>query len=195
MSSVPTIVLARHGETEWSKSGRHTGRTDLPLTPKGESDGRRLAARLAGTTYTHVLSSPLERARRTAELAGFQPLIDPALLEWDYGRYEGLKTAEIRVERPDWLLFRDGCPDGESPIAIAERVDRLIGRLRALTGTVLLFAHGHILRVLAARWIGQPVTFAGSLLLSTATVSTLGFDHGDIDEPAVSLWNDGHHLL
>jgi probable phosphoglycerate mutase len=195
MSDMPTLWLARHGETEWSKSGQHTGRTDIPLTAKGEADGRRLATRLAGVTYSHVLSSPLQRARRTAELAGYQPVIDPALLEWDYGRYEGLTTAEVRKDRPDWELFRDGCPDGESPFDVAARVDRLIVRLRSLSGDVLLFAHGHILRCLAARWVGQPVTFAGALLLSTATVSSLGFDHGHPDEPAISLWNDGHHLL
>ncbi|HEY2785701.1 MAG TPA: histidine phosphatase family protein [Fimbriiglobus sp.] len=194
MSEVPTVDLARHGETEWSKSGQHTGRTDIPLTAKGESDGRRLADRLAGTAYSHVLSSPLQRAAKTAALAGFQPEIDADLLEWNYGRYEGLMTADIRRDRPDWDLFRDGCPDGESPAEIADRVDRLIGRLRQRSGRLLLFAHGHILRVLAARWVGQPVTFAGSLLLSTATVSTLGFDHADPDEPAISLWNDGHHL-
>lgn len=194
MSTVPTIYLARHGETEWSKSGQHTGRTDLPLTAKGESDGRKLAERLAGIDFTRVFCSPLQRARRTAELAGFRPVVDTELLEWNYGQYEGLKTAEIRRDRPDWELFRDGCPGGESPAEVAARVDRLIGRLRTLSGNVLLFAHGHILRCLAARWVGQPVTFAGSLLLSTATVSTLGFDHGRPDEPAICLWNDGHHL-
>ena len=194
MSGVPTIWLARHGETAWSKAGRHTGRTDLPLTPQGEDDGRRLGARLAGTTFARVYSSPLVRARRTAELAGFRPEIDDALLEWDYGRYEGRTTAAVREDRPDWVLFRDGCPGGESPGDLAARADMLIARLRALTGDVLLFAHGHVLRVLAARWVGQPVTFAGALLLSTATVSVLGFDHGDPDEPALRLWNDGHHL-
>jgi probable phosphoglycerate mutase len=194
MSVVPTIVLARHGATEWSADGRHTGRTDLPLTPKGEDDGRRLKSRLAGTAYTRVFSSPLQRAKRTAELAGFTPVIEPDLLEWNYGRYEGLTTADVRKDRPDWVLFRDGCPAGESPSEIAVRVDRLIARLRTLSGTVLLFAHGHVLRVLAARWVGQPVTFAGALLLSTATVSGLGFDHGHPDEPAIQLWNDGHHL-
>jgi broad specificity phosphatase PhoE len=194
MSGVPTVYLARHGETEWSRSGRHTGRTDLPLTAKGEDDGRRLAGRLASLTFTHVFSSPLGRAKRTAELAGFQPKIDTDLLEWNYGRYEGLTSAEIRRDRPDWILFRDGCPEGESPTEIGARVDRLIGQVRTLSGNVLLFAHGHVLRVIAARWVEQPVMFAGSLLLSTATVSTLGFDHGRLDEPAVSLWNDGHHL-
>jgi len=194
MTGVPTIVLARHGETEWSKAGRHTGRTDLPLTAKGEADGRRLADRLGGTEYSHVFSSPMQRARRTAELAGFNATVEDGLLEWNYGRYEGLTTAEVRKDRPDWNLFGDGCPGGESPADIAGRVDRLIGRLRTLSDSVLLFAHGHVLRVLAARWVGQPVTFAGALLLSTATVSTLAFDHGHPDEPAIQLWNDGHHL-
>jgi probable phosphoglycerate mutase len=194
MTDVPTVYLARHGETEWSKSGRHTGRTDLPLTPKGEDDARRIGARLAGVTFAHVLSSPLQRARRTAELAGFAPVIDPGLMEWDYGEYEGLRTAEIRDRRPNWELFRDGCPGGESVQAIADRVDPVVARLKALTGDVLVFAHGHVLRVLAARWVGQPVAFARALLLSTATLSVLAFDHKDPDEPAIRLWNDDRHL-
>jgi broad specificity phosphatase PhoE len=194
MTEVPTVYLARHGETEWSKAGRHTGRTDLPLTPKGEDDARRIGARLAGVRFAHVLSSPLQRARRTAELAGFAPVIDPGLAEWDYGEYEGLKTAEIRDRRPNWELFRDGCPGGESVQAIADRVDPVVARLKALTGDVLVFAHGHVLRVLAARWVGQPVAFARALLLSTATLSILAFDHKDPDEPAIRLWNDDRHL-
>src|SRR5688572_11846352 len=138
MTDVPTVYLARHGETEWSKAGRHTGRTDLPLTPKGEDDARRIGARLAGVGFAHVLSSPLQRARRTAELAGFAPVIDPGLAEWDYGEYEGLRTAEIRDRRPNWDLFRDGCPGGESVQAIADRVDPVVARLKALTGNVLV---------------------------------------------------------
>jgi len=187
--SVPTIYLARHGETEWSKSGRHTGRTDLPLTPAGEDAARRLAERLRGTTFARVFSSPLARALRTAELAGFTPEAESDLLEWDYGEYEGKTSAEIRAANPRWLLFRDGCPGGESPHAIAARADRLAAKLKGLTGNVLCFAHGHVLRVLGARWVGQPVAFAACLLLDTAALSVLSFDHGRLDEPAIKTWN------
>jgi len=187
--SVPTIYLVRHGETEWSKSGKHTGRTDVPLTARGEADGARLGARLSGTTFATVLSSPLVRARRTAELAGFAPEIEPELIEWNYGDYEGKTSAEIRATRPGWLLFRDGCPDGESPGAVAKRVNRLAAKLKGLSGNVLCFAHGHVLRVLAARWVNQPVTFAGCLLLGTAAISILAFDHDHPDEPAIRVWN------
>jgi probable phosphoglycerate mutase len=187
--SIPTVYLVRHGETEWSKAGRHTGRTDLPLTANGMEDARKLGERLGGVAPRHVLSSPLSRARRTAELAGFTPEIDPDLLEWDYGDYEGRTSAEIRGSNPGWLLFRDGCPAGESPAEVADRVDREVLRLKGLTGNVICFAHGHILRVLAARWVNQPVTFAASLLLGTGTVSVLDFDHGDPDEPAIRTWN------
>ena len=194
MNNVPTIYLARHGETTWSISGQHTGRTDVPLTAKGEADAVKIGTRLAGTQFAHVFTSPLSRARRTAELAGFTPELEADLLEWNYGDYEGLKTTEIRAQRPDWDLFRDGCPGGESVQEVSERIDRLVARLKALSGNVLLFAHGHILRVLAARWVNQPVPFGRSLLLSTATVSILGFDHLAMDEPAIRLWNDDRHL-
>ena len=190
----PTVYLARHGETAWSKSGQHTGRTDIPLTPKGEADAAKIGARLAGITFAHVFSSPLQRARRTAELAGFAPTPEPDLLEWHYGECEGLKTAEIRTRRPGWDLFRDGAPGGESVADIQARIDGLLGRIKALSGNVLLFAHGHVLRVLAARWVHQPVPFGRALLLSTATVSVLGFDHMAMDEPAIKLWNDDRHL-
>jgi probable phosphoglycerate mutase len=190
----PTVYLARHGETAWSKSGQHTGRTDIPLTPKGEADAAKIGARLAGVAFAHVFSSPLQRARRTAELAGFAPVAEPELLEWDYGECEGLKTAEIRTRRPGWDLFRDGAPGGESVEAICARIDGLVARLKGLSGNVLAFAHGHVLRVLAARWVGQPVPFGRALLLSTATVSILGFDHQAMDEPAIKLWNDDRHL-
>jgi len=187
--SVPTVYLARHGETEWSKSGRHTGRTDLPLTAAGEAGARKLGERLRGTTFAHVFSSPLSRARRTAELAGFAPTIEPGLIEWNYGEYEGKTSAEIRAGNPGWNLFRDGCPGGESPAAVAERADQLAARLKGLTGNVLCVAHGHILRVFGARWVGAPVTLAGCLLLGTAALSVLAFDHGEPDEPAIRLWN------
>lgn len=192
--TLPTVYLARHGETAWSKSGQHTGRTDIPLTEKGEADAAKIGARLAGVAFAHVFSSPLQRARRTAELAGFAPTPEPELLEWHYGECEGLKTAEIRTKRPGWDLFRDGAPGGESVADIQGRIDGLVGRLKALSGNVLLFAHGHVLRVLAARWVGQPVPFGRALLLSTATVSVLGFDHHAMDEPAIKLWNDDRHL-
>lgn len=185
----PTIYLARHGQTEWSTNHRHTGRTDLPLTASGEADGRRLGERLRSMTFERVFSSPLGRARRTAELAGYSPEIDPDLQEWDYGEYEGKTSAEIRAGRPGWILFRDGPTGGETVAMIEERVDRLAAKLKNLSGNVLCFAHGHLLRVLAVRWVGQPVSFAGSLLLDTATVSVLSFDHGRLDEPAIRVWN------
>lgn len=194
MSEVPTIYLARHGETDWSKSGRHTGRTDIALTSKGEQDAFKIGRRLVGINFSHVLTSPLVRARRTCELAGFAGVVDPGLMEWDYGEYEGLKSSEIRDKRPGWELFRDGCPGGESVIDITNRVDGVVHRLKALTGHVLVFAHGHLLRVLASRWVNQPVSFGRSLLLATATVCILGFDHHSPDEPAISLWNDDRHL-
>ena len=192
--TLPTVYLARHGETAWSKSGQHTGRTDIPLTEKGEAGAAKIGARLAGITFAHVFSSPLQRARRTAELAGFEPVPEPDLLEWDYGRNEGLKTVEIRASQPGWDLFRDGAPGGESVEAIQARIDGLVARLKGLSGNVLAFAHGHVLRVLTARWVGQPVPFGRALLLSTATVSILGFDHQTMDEPAIKLWNDDRHL-
>lgn len=194
MSGVPTIYLARHGETEWSKSGRHTGRTDVPLTAHGEADARRLWDRFAPCEFARVFTSPLSRAAQTCELAGLTGERDPDLMEWDYGEYEGKTTAEIRASRPGWELFRDGVPGGESVSDIAARADRVVARLKALSGTVVVFSHGHFLRVLAARWVGQPAAFARSLLLSTASVSALGFDHGKPDEPAIALWNDDRHL-
>lgn len=189
MSSVPTVYLVRHGETEWSKGGRHTGRTDVPLTLAGEGDAYRVRDRLSGVSFQNALSSPLARATRTAEVAGFVPVRDLDLLEWDYGEYEGLTSAEIIARQPGWLLFRDGCPGGESPGDVATRVDRLVTRLKALTGNVVCFAHGHLLRVLAARWVNQPVTFASNLLLSTGSLSVLAFDHESPDEPAIRTWN------
>lgn len=194
MSGVPTVYLARHGETEWSKSGRHTGRTDLPLTERGIADAGRLRERFAPCEFARVFTSPLSRAAKTCELAGLVGEPDPDLMEWDYGEYEGRKAVEIRADRPGWELFRDGVPGGESPADVTARADRVVARLMALTGTVVVFSHGHFLRVLAARWIGQPVPFARCLLLSTASVSVLGFDHGKLDEPAIALWNDDRHL-
>lgn len=188
------IYLARHGETEWSKAGRHTGRSDIPLTANGERDGAKLRPRLAAVAFDTVLSSPLGRARRTAELAGFTPTPEPDLLEWDYGENEGLTTAEIRARKPGWDLFRDGCTGGESPADVARRIDHLVARLKTRSGNVLLFAHGHILRVLAARWVGHPIELGRVLYLSTAAVCVLGFDHNAMEEPAIRLWNDISHL-
>lgn len=188
-STLPTIYLARHGETEWSKSGQHTSRTDLPLLPAGEEAAKTLRSRLDGLTFTRVFSSPLLRAKRTAELAGFSPEVEPDLLEWNYGDYEGLKSAEIAAKNPGWNLFRHGAPGGESPAQIIERVDRLVERLKGMTGNVLCFAHGHILRCLAVRWIDQSLTLATCILLGTATVSILHFNHNRLQEPAIKVWN------
>src|SRR6185437_11981388 len=177
--SLPKIYLARHGETEWSLSGQHTGVTDIPLTPRGEQNARSLGERLRGSHCIKVLTSPLQRARRTGELAGFgaHAAIDPDLVEWNYGDYEGIRTADIRKERPDWFLFRDGCPGGESPEAVGARADRIIARLREIDGDVLVFSHGHFLRVLGARWLGRPAAEGRLLLLTTASLSILGYEH------------------
>jgi probable phosphoglycerate mutase len=188
---LPIVYLARHGETAWSLSGQHTGRTDLPLTEHGEEQARALGERLRGAIFVKVFSSPSQRARRTAELAGFGDAteIEPDLAEWDYGRYEGRRTAEILAERPDWQLFRDGCPGGESPAEIGARADRVIGRVRALQGNVAIFSSAHISRVLAARWLGLEASGGRYLLLSTASLSELGYEH-NLDEPVIRLWNE-----
>jgi broad specificity phosphatase PhoE len=194
--SLPEIYLARHGETEWSMTGQHTGRTDIPLTTRGERNALSLGERLKGTTFAKILTSPRSRARRTCELAGFgdQAEVDQDLQEWDYGRYEGRRTADIRKERPDWYLFRDGCPGGESVEAICGRADRVVAHLRAIDGNVLIFSHGHILRVLAARWLGLPAGDAQFFVLSTAALSILGYEHR-LNEPAIRLWNDDRHVV
>ena len=186
----PQIYLARHGATEWSVSGRHTGRSDIPLTPEGERDAASLAASLAALDFERVMTSPLRRARRTCELAGFgaRAELAPDLAEWDYGAFDGLTLEQIRDQRPGWELFRDGCPGGESVEEIAARADRVVERLRRATGRVLLFAHGHLLRVLAARWIEQPAATGRNLALGTAAISVLGYQHGRRD-PAILAWN------
>jgi broad specificity phosphatase PhoE len=197
MSEVlPVVYVARHGETAWSISGQHTGRTDLPLTPNGERNARRLGERLKGLTFAKVFTSPLQRAARTCELAGFGAVAetDRDLVEWDYGRYEGLRSAEILAERPDWQLFRDGCPGGESPAQVGERADRVVQRLRTLPGNVLLFSSGHFIRVLAARWLALGAGSAGQyFLLSTASLSALSYEH-NLSHPVIRLWNDDHHV-
>jgi len=191
----PEIYLARHGETAWSLSGQHTGSTDLPLTPKGEENARRLGTRLRDRKYAKVFTSPLQRARRTCELAGFGAAAqtDPDLVEWNYGEYEGLTTVQILAKRPGWQLFRDGCPGGESPDQAAARADRVVARLRAANGDVLLFSSGHFLRMLSTRWLGLPPSDGRCFLLSTASLSILGYEHS-LSEPVLRLWNDTSHL-
>ena len=187
----PVIYLARHGETAWSVTGQHTGLTDLPLTERGERNALRLGQRLAGSVFAKVLTSPLQRAVRTCELAGFGAVaeVDPDLVEWNYGDYEGLRTAEIHAVRPGWQLFRDGCPNGESPQDVGARADRVVSRVRAFKGDVLIFSSGHFLRVFAARWLGlEP--FAGKLfMLDTASLSALSYEH-ELSSPAIRFWND-----
>jgi broad specificity phosphatase PhoE len=193
--ALPVIYLARHGETAWTLSGQHTGRTDLPLTESGERNGRALGMRLRGLAFAKVFTSPLQRAARTCELAGFSSSAElvPDLMEWDYGRYEGRRTAEIHEERPDWQLFRDGCPGGESPAEIGARADRVVGRVRGVRDDVLLFSSAHFLRVLTARWLGLEPAAGRYFLLGTAALCMLGYEH-NLAEPAIRLWNDTHHL-
>ncbi|HEV7998062.1 MAG TPA: histidine phosphatase family protein [Stellaceae bacterium] len=192
---LPLVYLARHGETAWSVSGQHTGRTDLPLTERGEEQARALGRRLRAVAFAKVLTSPSQRAVRTCALAGFGAAaeIDPELAEWDYGDYEGRRTAEILAERPDWQLFRDGAPGGETPEQVGARADRAIARIRAVRGDVLLVSSAHISRVLAARWLGLPASGGRYLVLGTASLSLLGYEH-DLSEPAIRLWNDTGHL-
>ena len=198
MSEVlPILYLARHGETAWSLSGQHTGLTDLPLTPNGERNARRLADRLKGITFAKVFTSPLQRAARTCELAGFGTLAeaDPDLVEWNYGQYEGLRSAEILAKRPDWQLFRDGAPGGESPAQVSERADRVVQRVRGFQRDVLLFSSGHFIRVIADRWLGQDPGYVGRyVLLSTASLSAVGYEH-NLSQPVIRFWNDDHHIL
>jgi broad specificity phosphatase PhoE len=193
--SLPVIYLARHGETAWSVSGQHTGLTDLPLTERGERNARSLGERLRGYRFAAVFSSPLKRALRTCELAGFGAAVevDRCLLEWDYGKYEGRRSDDIRLERPDWQLFRDGCPGGESPSQVGDRADRVVRRVRAIEGDVLLFSSGHFLRVLAARWLGLEPGAGRYFLLSTASLSALGYEH-DRSQPVIRLWDDTRHV-
>ena len=192
---LPAIYLARHGETAWSLSGQHTGLTDLPLTERGQQNAQQLGKRLAGLKFTKVFTSPLQRARKTCELAGFGATAetDHNLMEWNYGEYEGLRSAEICTQRPGWLLFRDGCPGGESPVQTAARADQIIQRVRAVTGDVLIFSSGHLLRMFTARWLGLDPIAGQNFLLGTASMSILSYEHA-LSRPAVSLWNDTHHL-
>jgi broad specificity phosphatase PhoE len=186
--SIPLVCLVRHGETEWSLSGRHTGATDLPLTENGERVARLLAPVLAQEKFALVLTSPLQRARRTCELAGLSAnaAIDVDLLEWNYGDYEGLTPKQIQTLAPGWMLFNDGAPGGESPAQVAARVDRVISRVRDADGHVALFAHGHVFRVFAARWLALPPSEGARFLLDTATLSVLSYYRG---APALKRWN------
>lgn len=184
------IYLVRHGETAWSRTGQHTGTTDLALTIRGEWQARTLHGRLDGVRFAHVLSSPLKRARRTCELSGFaQPSIDPDLVEWNYGEYEGRTLQEIHRLNPGWMLFRDGCPGGESVPQLTARVDRVVSRLRSLRSRVLVFSSGHVLRALTARWLGLPLEIGRTLVLDPAAICVLGYDHGGADS-IIRLWND-----
>ncbi len=191
----PVVYLARHGETAWSLSGQHTGLTDLPLTEPGERNARRLAERLRGLSFSKVFTSPLQRAMRTCQLAGFgrRAEVDRDLLEWNYGEYEGRRTEDIRAKRPDWQLFRDGCPGGESPQQVGARADRVVKRIREIRGYVLIFSSGHLLRALSARWLGLEPAGSKYLLLSTASLSALGYEH-NLFQPVIQLWNDTNHV-
>ena len=194
-ADLPIVYLARHGETEWSLSGRHTGSTDLPLTARGERNARRLGERLRGLTFTKVFASPSQRASKTCELAGFRSAagVDRDLVEWNYGDYEGKRTAEILAVRPGWQLFRDGCPGGESPAQIGERADRVVRRLRSIPANTLIFSSGHFLRVLAARWLGLEPAAGRFLLLQTASLSALSYEH-DPSQPVIRFWDDTSHV-
>jgi len=188
--TLPVAWLVRHGETEWSLTGRHTGLTDLPLTARGEMSARDLAGRLQGIGPVRVYTSPLQRAARTCALAGFAAgaVTDPDLVEWNYGEYEGLTSREIRARQPGWALFRNGCPGGETLAGVGARADRVAQRLRGGDGNALVFSSGHFLRVLAARWLGEDPSAARHFVLGTAALCALGYDH-DLTEPVIRLWN------
>ncbi|MFE7034898.1 histidine phosphatase family protein [Streptomyces sp. NPDC057621] len=195
----PRILLARHGQTQWSLSGKHTGRTDIPLLEEGRRGAKLLGERLHGAPLdglpgAEVLTSPLSRARETCEIAGFGGRATPwdALMEWDYGEYEGLTPDEIRADRPDWLIWRDGVPGGESLAEVSARADEVVERVRAGERDVLVFAHGHILRSIGARWLGLDIDFAARVRLNPTSLSVLGWAYG---EPAIETWNDCGHLV
>ena len=194
-ASLPIIYLARHGETEWAITGQHTGLTDLPLTERGERNAQALRDRLRGLRFAKVFTSPLKRVFRTCELAGFgdRAVVDSDLVEWDYGEYEGRRTPDIHKERPDWQLFRDGCPGGESPDQVGLRADRIISRVREVGDNVLVFSSGHFLRVFAARWLGLEVDLGRCFMLSTASLSEVSYEH-KLSQPAIRLWDDTRHV-
>jgi probable phosphoglycerate mutase len=189
---MPRLFLARHGDTAWTESRQHTGRTDLPLNERGEHNARQIGERLRKNySFAHVFTSPLQRATRTCELAGFgnRVEIDADLVEWDYGAFEGKRGKEIRKERPGWLLYRDGCPSGESPEDVAARADRFIARVRDLTGDILAFSSGHIIRMIAARWLGLQPFAARFFYCQPASVGLLAYEHDNRDEPIIRRWN------
>jgi probable phosphoglycerate mutase len=190
-SSLPNLYLARHGDTAWTDSHQHTGRTDLPLNERGEEHARQLGARLREFSFVHVFTSPLQRASKTSQLAGFGAVaeVDPDLTEWDYGRFEGKLTSDILKERPGWELYRDGCPDGESPEDVARRADRFIARVQGMTGNVLAFSSGHIIRMIAARWVGLPPGVGRVFFCRPASVGVLSYEHDSRDQPIIWLWN------
>ena len=187
----PRLFLVRHGETEWSLTGQHTGLKDIPLTDNGRAAAARLRPRFAAESFAHVFTSPLSRAKVTCDLAGFgdRAVVDADLVEWDYGRYEGLTSQEIKQQQPDWDLFRDGCPAGETAAAVAARADRFLARFTALDADAIAFSSGHFIRTLAARWLGLPVTAARGFYTATASVGALGYEHGKADR-VILLWND-----
>jgi broad specificity phosphatase PhoE len=192
MIATTDVWLIRHGETEWTVSRRHTGLTDLPLTAAGEEQARALRSRLQVNSFARVFSSPLQRAARTCELAGYGPVmeVDDDLVEWNYGDYEGRKRPEILAESPTWIIFRDGCPGGESPADVAVRTDRFLFRIRAVQGKVAVFSSGHFLRVLIARWLGLDPSAGRYLKLGTAALTVLGYDHSSTNEPVIRLLNE-----
>jgi probable phosphoglycerate mutase len=190
-SDLPRLFLARHGDTAWTESRQHTGRTDLPLNERGEERARLIGEQLQRFAFARVFTSPLQRASKTCALAGFGAVaaVDPNLVEWDYGRFEGKLTRDILTERPGWELFRDGCPDGESPGDVAARADGFIAQVRRLEGDVLAFSSGHIIRMIAARWLGLPPAAGRFFYCRPASVGVLGFEHNSRDEPIIGLWN------
>jgi probable phosphoglycerate mutase len=190
-NKLPRLFLARHGDTEWTDSRRRTGRTDLPLNERGEKRARQIGERLRQFSFARVFTSPLQRASRTCVLAGFGDVAetDADLVEWDYGNFEGMRTAEIHKDRPDWELFRDGCPGGETPQDVARRADRFISLVQGFDGDVLAFSSGHIIRMIAARWLGLPPGTGRFFYCRPASVGVLGFEHESKNEPIIGLWN------
>jgi broad specificity phosphatase PhoE len=190
-SEMPRLFLARHGDMAWTDSRQRTGRTDLPLNERGEEHARQLCERLRRFSFARVFTSPLQRASKTCALAGFGEVakVNPDLMEWDYGRFEGKLTRQILKERPGWEMFRDGCPDGESPQDVAARADHFIAQVRGIEGDVLAFSSGHIIRMIAARWLGLPPGTGRFFFCRPASVGVLSFEHNNPDEPIIGLWN------
>jgi probable phosphoglycerate mutase len=191
--TLPLVYLLRHGETEWTISGRHTGTTEVQLTPRGETEARAMGKRLKEVSFSHVFTSPRQRAVRTTELAGLgaQMVVEPRLSEWNYGDYEGLTLTEIKERAgDDYDIFKRGCPRGETAQQVSERADHLINFLRTLTGNIAVMSHGHFLRALTIRWIRLPLEHGRRFGMSTASIGTLGFEHASPDEPSVRLWNE-----